>query len=612
MKVALTRLKEDRLQEALCAAASGLRSRQMPEGCWEGRLSSSALSTATAMSALALARSAGDLPLLSAGVRWLLGTQGEDGGWGDTPSSPSNISTTLLALAALRLAGSEALAGDAATAATSRAEEYLAPRAGRTAAERRAALEAAYGRDRTFAVPILVSSALAGTLPWEGIPRLPFELALFPHGWYRLLRLHVVSYALPALIAVGIAIHRHEPPRSLLARLLRRWATPAVLRRLERIQPDGGGFLEATPLTSFVAMSLLSVFGPEQLVARKCLEFIRKSVRSDGSWPIDTNLSVWLTTASASALTEAGELSSADASRIRRWLLAAQHRKVHPYTGADPGGWAWTDLPGGVPDADDTAGAILALLALGERGGVGERGGFGKAGGPVADGIRWLLRLQNSDGGWPTFCRGWGKLPFDRSAPDLTAHALRAIRAFDPEGRDPACARAARAGLEHLRQRWNDSGPWRPLWFGNPWAADQENPVVGTARVLRALAVFEPEGDLARSCVEVLLGAQEAGGSWSGAPGLPSTVEETALAVSALAGWPRHEAARKASLRGARYLAERIEDGSWTAAAPLGLYFARLWYSEELYPMIWTVEALARVMACGRLCDTAGAGGMHP
>ena len=37
---------------------------------------------------------------------------------------------------------------------------------------------------------------------------------------------------------------------------------------------------------------------------------------------------------------------------------------MHPYTNADPGGWAWTNLPGGVPDADDTPGAILALLQL--------------------------------------------------------------------------------------------------------------------------------------------------------------------------------------------------------------------------------------------------------
>ena len=591
----------ERLRAALRTACAALRARQKPGGFWEGHLSSSALSTATATSALALAGSSQDIPRLVGGARWLAQTQNPDGGWGDTPESPSNLSTTLLAVSALRLCGSATCQvapacklTACATDALARAEEYLCAHAGRTVAERRAAVCAAYGRDRTFAVPILVNCALAKVLPWEGIPSLPYELAVFPHGWYRLLRLQVVSYALPALIAVGIAVHRHQPPRGLLPRLLRRACASAALARLARLQPQNGGFLEATPLTSFVAMSLISVYGPEQPVARKCLAFLRQSVRADGSWPIDTNLSAWLTTAAVTALDgqESGDSmdvhavpGSSCSQRTREWLLAAQHRTVHPYTAAAPGGWAWTDLPGGVPDLDDTAGAILALVKLGER---GER---------VRDGVTWLLGLQNSDGGWPTFCRGWGKLPFDRSAPDLTAHALRALHAFDPEDRDPRCVRARRAALEYLRRQWRDSGPWRPLWFGNPWSADQTNPVLGTARVLRALAECEPHGEPARPAVAWLLAAQRPDGSWGGAPGARATVEETALAVSALAGWPEDEAARAGAARGAEYLARCVEDGSWTRPAPLGLYFARLWYSEELYPLIWTVEALGRVLA---------------
>src|SRR2546427_1920047 len=41
-------------------------------------------------------------------------------------------------------------------------------------------------------------------------------------------------------------------------------------------------------------------------------------------------------------------------------------------------------------------------------------------------GIRWLRDVQNQDGGIPTFCRGWGALPFDRSSADITAHVVRA------------------------------------------------------------------------------------------------------------------------------------------------------------------------------------------
>ena len=97
------------------------------------------------------------------------------------------------------------------------------------------------------------------------------------------------------------------------------------------------------------------------------------------------------------------------------WLLKQQYVERHPYTGAEPGGWAWTDLPGGVPDCDDTPGAVIVLCHLGPW----EQWGFAR---------NWMGGLQNRDGGWPTFCRGWGLLAFDRSGSDLTAHALRAYR----------------------------------------------------------------------------------------------------------------------------------------------------------------------------------------
>ena len=62
------------------------------------------------------------------------------------------------------------------------------------------------------------------------------------------------------------------------------------------------------------------------------------------------------------------------------WLLGQQYRDVHPYTNADPGGWAWTDLSGGVPDADDTPGAVLAFA----RGaGAGQSGSHSKKPAPT-------------------------------------------------------------------------------------------------------------------------------------------------------------------------------------------------------------------------------------
>src|SRR5262249_21011502 len=106
------------------------------------------------------------------------------------------------------------------------------------------------------------------------------------------LRLPVVSYALPALIAIGQAIGYHRPPRNPITRLIRSLSRKRSLRVLERIQPSSGGFLEATPLTSFVTMSLASIEQAEHPVARKAVEFLVESVRDDGSWAIDSNSDV--------------------------------------------------------------------------------------------------------------------------------------------------------------------------------------------------------------------------------------------------------------------------------------------------------------------------------
>jgi squalene-hopene/tetraprenyl-beta-curcumene cyclase len=237
-----------------------------------------------------------------------------------------------------------------------------------------------------------------------------------------------------------------------------------------------------------------------------------------------------------------------------------------------------------VPDADDTSGALLALASL-KGDGVAQR---------ARAGLRWLLGLQNSDGGWPTFCRGWGRLPFDRSAPDLTAHALRALMAWPCVGMD--FSEPVRRGLDYLSRTQREDGAWLPLWFGNQQSPEQQNPVYGTARVLAAYgaAGLREEAQAMRG-LGYLLKAQNANGGWGGAAGVPSSIEETALALSALAecGHPEAESALN---KGAAHLAARVEEGRLDRPTPIGLYFAKLWYSEKLYPTIWTVAALGKTV----------------
>jgi len=579
--------------DALASAFHAVRDRLLqamhPQGFWEGRLSSSALATATAVSALALSGGEIDAPHMASGIAWLCEHHNADGGWGDTTDSPSNLATTLLTVAALKLGGAAGTVHPRRAGALEKVDTYLTTHAGRTPRDVVEAIRRAYGDDRTFAVPILMNCGLAGLVSWEDIPGLPFELAVLPHACYQALRLHVVSYALPALIAIGLLIDRRNPPGSLVRRLVRRVVTRHVLEKLQRIQPESGGFIEATPLTSFVAMGLIPLFGREHPVAAKCLQFLRHAQRSDGSWPVDTNLSVWLTTATVTALAAAGELPRIDRHRTTAWIAARQSKMRHPYTHAVPGGWAWTHLTGGVPDADDTAGAILALAELGHRDGIDQ-------------GVQWLLKLQNRDGGWPTFCRGWGKLPFDRSAPDVTAHVLRAIARADLARTGSATANSGNAqrarsailrGLQYLDRVQRADGSWIPLWFGNQAAPGQANPVMGTSRVLRALDALDRHGPQASRAVEYLLGSQSADGGWGGAKGVASSVEETAMAVAALAPWTSAPATRGAVLRAIEYLVKYAAQPA-DRASPIGLYFSHLWYSEQLYPLIWILEALGQ------------------
>ena len=148
--------------------------------------------------------------------------------------------------------------------------------------------------------------------------------------------------------------------------------------------------------------------------------------------------------------------------------------------------------------------------------------------------------------------------------------------------------------LLHTQQK---DGSWIPLWFGNEQARNAENRLVGTARVAPALR--QAQDDHAEPCIQRSLAAalnwlaanQNADGGWGAERGVPSSMEETGLAVHALAasgGTP-----------------DVLEQGmNWLAAhalaaegrlppAPIGLYFARLWYSEALYPVIFPLAAFS-------------------
>src|SRR5712692_1925348 len=99
-----------RLESAYQTALAALLAERTPDGYWTGELSTSALSTATAVSALSLVQrhapsSSRFDQLIADGLAWLAEHQNPDDGWGDTVKSISNISTSMLGRAAFHITG---------------------------------------------------------------------------------------------------------------------------------------------------------------------------------------------------------------------------------------------------------------------------------------------------------------------------------------------------------------------------------------------------------------------------------------------------------------------------------------------------------------------------
>jgi squalene-hopene/tetraprenyl-beta-curcumene cyclase len=589
---------QNRLKEVGRFVATELK----PEGYWEGKLSSSALGVAVAVAALHFDDKKKNASEIKAGVKWLLKNINADGSYGDTPESPGNVSTSLLVYAALNLYA----AGDRSVKAKQiQIENYLKTQKIDVASPQVAEfILEHYQNDYTFSVPILAMCGLCGVpdeSAFQHIPQLPFELSLMPRRFYRLLNLSVVSYAIPALVAVGIVIFKKKKS-NLFWRIIRRFSVEKAMQILHRMLPESGGYLEAIPLTAFVALSLLNSGYGKTEVVKKGIRFLKNTQRSDGSWPIDVDLSSWVTSLSVKAYRSnlTAFITTDQQDGIADHFKLIQNEGVHPFNGTGPGGWGWTNYAGSVPDGDDTPGTILALLKLQPENKVKKE---------VLDAVNWLGKLQNNDGGFPTFSKGWGKLPFDQSCSDLTGHCLLAVSAvretYSHDLRKQEIRKLekiAAGALAFLKKHQRRDGSWLPLWFGNQLTPDHKNPVYGTAKVvtyLKDALVYQWLPENARIQLEMmvqggndfLFSIQNKDGSWGGDKSISGTMEETALAVSALSSNDNLEVCNS----GLNWL-DRFYTENGFRAAPIGLYFASLWYDEKMYPVTAYLEAISRVL----------------
>ena len=549
-------MRIEQIDEMITEVKTRLLNARKPGEMWRGHLSSSAISTSVSVFALYLIDKEKYGSYIEKGASWLKSTMTDKGAWGDSEESPANMTATLLSYAALF----------AVDTPPQKARKYLQDKLGGDTEDQliKGVLDY-YGTDLTFSVPILAMCGLAGVISqWSKIPPLPFELAVLPQKVFRFLQLPVVSYAIPALIAVGILRYK-KGGRNFLSRVRDKFI-PRCLKVLVKLQPADGGFLEAAPLTAFVGMCMSGAGFNDHVVTQKAAQFLVETVREDGAWPIDTDLASWVTSLSLRALDE----DIPDREYFIGKLKANALKEVHPFTGAQPGGWGWTDLSGSVPDADDTPGALIALYVL--TGGIYSE--------EIGNGIRWLMDLQNHDGGIPTFCKGWTKLPFDQSSPDLTAHTYFAFEIWKnqlPADLYRRCERSSQRLVNFMERTQTQEGAWVPLWFGDQQAADEHSPVYGTATAVDYFSSSENDRIkmMAQKGLDYLLSVQNTDGGWGGAKGVASKVTLTARTLAALAQYV--DVPLEVIEKGFDFLYQAYRQGNLYKREPIGLYFARLW-----------------------------------
>ncbi|MCP9985677.1 squalene--hopene cyclase [Streptomyces sudanensis] len=613
-------------ETAMRRSVDHLLGRQDAEGWWKGDLQTNVTMDAED---LLLREFLGirDDATTEAAALFVRGEQRADGTWATFHGGPGDLSATIEAYVALRLAG----------------DPPDAPHMARAAAWVRA--RGGIAASRVFT---RIWLALFGWWRWERLPELPPEMIYLP-PWFPLnvydfgqwarqtiVPLTVVSAKRPvrpapfALDELHTDPRRPDPPRPLapahtwdglfqrLDGALRRYrrVAPRALRRaamnaaarwiVERQENDGcWGGIQPPAVYSLIALHLLG-YDLGHPVMRAGLDSLDRFAvrREDGARMVEACQSpVWDTCLATVALADAGLPPDHPALvRAADWLLAEQVVRPGDWAvrrpGLPPGGWAFEFHNDTYPDIDDTAEVILALRRV-------RHPDPARVDAAVERGARWTLGMQCRDGAWGAFdadntSRLPNRLPFcdfgeviDPPSADVTAHVVEML-AHEGRARDPR----TRRGVAWLLAEQDPRGSW----FGR-WGV---NHLYGTGSVVPALtAAGLPAAHPAiRRAVAWLESVQNDDGGWGedlrsyrdeewigrGA----STASQTAWALLALLAAGERDSA--AAARGVAWLARtQREDGSWDEPYFTGTGFP--WdfsINYHLYRQVFPLTALGR------------------
>ena len=583
-------------------------------------------------------------------VERLFAIQGEDGGWPIYYHGPADISATVKAYFALKMAGVPATD---------------------PAMVKACAKVKALGGITKVNIFTRILLALFGELDWAGVPCMPVEIMLLPR-WFAF-NLYAISYWSRTVLIPLLIVFAHRPvrPAPAYARLDELYLGPreeadvsfrrdpqtftwrnfflvadTVLRihdrlviqpfrqravraaerwMLERMQGSGGlGAIFPAMANSVMALACLG-YPTDHPSVRKALAEIDALVLDgpDGLRVQPCVGPIWDTALAMNALIEAGLPADHPAlAQAGKWLLSKQTTRAGDWqrhaAPAAPGGWAFQFENEFFPDVDDTAVVLMALRKVRLADEEAKTRDIGR-------GLNWVLALQGRDGSWGAYDKDndrtvFNLIPFadhgallDPGTEDLTGRVLEAMGylGFDPQ--EPAAARA----LQFVRATQRPDGSWYGRWGVNY--------LYGTWSVLAGLRAIGEDMTQAyvRRAVAWLLARQNPDGGWGEScysyndprtAGMgKSTPSQTAWALLAL--MHADEAGHPAVARGVQFLLEaRAADGLWEEPEFTGTGFPRVFYlCYHSYPRIFPLWALAmyRHLGAGVKSRSASAGRVH-
>ncbi|HLF59014.1 MAG TPA: squalene--hopene cyclase [Alphaproteobacteria bacterium] len=559
---------------------------------------------------------------------YIRGVQGEHGGWPLFHRGDFDMSASVKAYYALKIAGDDVNASH-----MKRARDAILSRGGAA-------------RSNVFT---RVALALFGQVPWRAVPAMPVEIMLLPR-WFPF-HLAKVSYWSRTVIAPLLILMALKPrarnPKAVNIREL--FATPPeqetrynvnptgkilgdlllafdrILRRAEPYFPQASRRRAIRKAVDFVTLRLNgedglggifpamanAVMAFDQLgyprdhadfkMAMQSVE--KMMVRLEDRTYCQPCLSpVWDTGLAVHALMEAGVPRDGPAMRkSMEWLVERQILDVAgdwewARPGLRPGGWAfqyWNDY---YPDVDDTAVVAMAL----------ERSSGPRYRQSLARAIEWIVGMQCKNGGWGSFDADntqyyLNNIPFadhgallDPPTADVSARCVSMLAQLGFKRDDPALAR----GLAYLRREQEADGSWFGRWGTNY--------IYGTWSVLCAFnaAGEDMKAPHIRKAVDWLKSRQGADGGW-GEDGATywqerrgeakaSTASQTAWAILGLMA--AGEVTSDAVTRGIAYLLDAPRSGArWDEAWFTAVGFPRVFYLRyHGYAAYFPLWALAR------------------